>query len=80
VTAGVVLLLVYALGLGIPFVLAALIVERSMSVMRSIRPHMLGIERLSGVLLIGMGVLLFTDQLTRITSMLTNTFGNGLAL
>jgi cytochrome c-type biogenesis protein len=80
VGAGVLLLLVYALGLGIPFLLAALLVERSLTVMRRIRPHVLTVERLSGVLLVAMGVLLFTDQLTRITSVLTNTFGNGLAL
>ncbi len=80
VGAGVLLLLVYALGLGIPFLLAGVAVDRSLSVMRNIRPHMLTIERFSGVLLIGMGVLLFTEQMTRITSMLTRVFGNGLAL
>jgi cytochrome c-type biogenesis protein len=80
VTAGVALLLVYALGLGIPFLIAALIVDRSLRLMRAVRPHMLSIERVSGVMVIGMGILLFTDQMTRITSMLTNTFGNGLAL
>jgi cytochrome c-type biogenesis protein len=80
VGAGVALLLVYALGLGIPFLLAGLAVDRSLSVMRNIRPHMLAIERFSGVLLIGMGILLFTEQLTRITSLLTRVFGNGLAL
>ena len=80
VGAGVLLLLVYALGLGIPFLLAGLAVDRSLSVMRGIRPHMLAIERVSGVLLIGMGILLFTEQMTRITSMLTRVFGNGLAL
>jgi cytochrome c-type biogenesis protein len=80
VGAGVLLLLVYALGLGIPFLLAGLAVDRSLSVMRNIRPHMLTIERFSGVLLIGMGILLFTEQMTRITSMLTRVFGNGLAL
>jgi cytochrome c-type biogenesis protein len=80
VGAGVLLLLVYALGLGIPFLLAGVAVDRSLSVMRNIRPHMLTIERLSGVLLIGMGILLFTEQMTRITSMLTRVFGNGLAL
>jgi cytochrome c-type biogenesis protein len=79
VSAGVILLLVYALGLGVPFLLAGLAVDRSLSVMRSVRPHMLAIERLSGGLLIGMGVLLFTEQLTRITSLLTKVFGNGLA-
>jgi cytochrome c-type biogenesis protein len=77
---GVLLLLVYALGLGVPFVLAGLAVDRSLSLMRSVRPHMLAIERLSGALLIAMGVLLFTEQLTRITSLLTRVFGNGLAL
>jgi cytochrome c-type biogenesis protein len=76
---GVLLLLFYALGLGVPFLLAGLAVDRSLSVMRNLRPHMLAIERVSGVLVIGMGVLLFTEQLTRITSLLTKVFGNGLA-
>jgi cytochrome c-type biogenesis protein len=80
VGAGVVLLLVYALGLGVPFLLAGVAVDRSLGVMRSVRPHMLTVERVSGVLLIGMGILLFTEQLTRITSLLTRVFGNGLAL
>jgi cytochrome c-type biogenesis protein len=77
---GVLLLLLYALGLGIPFLLAGLAVERSLGVMRSMRPHMLTIERVSGLLVIAMGILLFTEQLTRITSLLTRVFGNGLAL
>ena len=68
VGAGVLLLLVYALGLGVPFLLAGVAVDRSLGVMRS------------GALLIGMGILLFTEQLTRITALLTRVFGNGLAL
>ena len=80
VGAGVLLLLIYALGLGVPFLLAGLAVDRSLSVMRNVRPHMLTIERFSGALLIGMGILLFTEQLTRITSLLTRVFGNGFAL
>ena len=80
VGAGVLLLLVYALGLGVPFVLAGLAVDRSLNVLRGVRPHMLTIERVSGALLVGMGILLFTQQLTRITSLLTRVFGNGLAL
>ena len=80
VGAGTLLLLVYALGLGLPFLAAGLAVDRSLSVMRAVRPHMLAVERFSGALLIGMGVLLFTEQLTRITSLLTRVFGNGLAL
>ena len=77
---GLVLLLLYALGLGIPFLLAGLAVDRSLSVMRAIRPHLLLIERGSGVLLVGMGVLLFTERLTLITAWLTRAFGTGLAL
>lgn len=77
---GVALLMVYALGLGVPFLLAGLAVDRSLGVLRSIRPHMLAIERVSGALVIGMGVLLFTDQLAQITIFLTRVFGTGLAL
>lgn len=80
VAEGVLLLLVYALGLGLPFLLAGLAIDRSLSLLRGVRPHMLAIERFSGLLLIAMGVLLFTEQLTRITSLLTKVFGNGLAL
>jgi len=76
---GVALLMVYACGLGIPFVLAGLAVNRSLSILRGVRPHMLAIERVSGVLVIGMGVLLFTEQLTRITSLLTRVLGTGFA-
>jgi cytochrome c-type biogenesis protein len=76
---GVLLLLLYAFGLGVPFLLAGLAVNRSMSVMRGLRPHMVTIERFSGVLVIAMGVLLFSEQLTRITSLLTKVFGTGLA-
>jgi cytochrome c-type biogenesis protein len=76
---GVLLLLLYAFGLGIPFLIAGVAVNRSLVVMRRLRPHMVTIERFSGVLVIAMGVLLFTEQLTRITSMLTRVFGTGLA-
>lgn len=80
VTAGTLLLLVYAIGLGVPFLLAGLAVERSLGVMRRVRPHLQTVERASGVLLVGMGVLLFTDRLTLVTAWLTRVFGNGLAM
>jgi hypothetical protein len=48
--------------------------------MRAVRPHPLLVERGSGVLLIGMGLLLFTERLTLITAWLTRVFGTGLAL
>jgi cytochrome c-type biogenesis protein len=79
VAEGTLLLVVYALGLGVPFLLAGLAVDRSITVMRAIRPHLGLVERVSGVLLIAMGVLLFTQRLTLITIFLTRQFGNGLA-
>jgi len=77
---GLALLLVYAFGLGLPFLLAGLAVDRSLRVMRAMRPHLLSIERASGVLLIGMGVLLFTERMTLLTAWMTRVFGNGLAM
>jgi cytochrome c-type biogenesis protein len=80
VAQGVVLLLVYALGLGAPFLLAALAVDRSLGLMRALRPHLGMVEKASGILLIGMGVLLFTERFTLITVWLTRIFGTGLTL
>ncbi len=76
---GVLLLLVYALGLGVPFLLAGLAVDRSLGLMRTLRPHLGVVEKASGVLLIGMGLLLFTERFTLVTIWLTRIFGNGLA-
>jgi cytochrome c-type biogenesis protein len=80
VAQGTLLLVVYALGLGLPFLLAGVAVDRSMSLMGAIRPHLGLVEKASGVLLVGMGVLLFTQRFTLITIWLTAVLGNGLAL
>ncbi len=77
---GTLLLVVYALGLGIPFLLAGLAIDRTSTILRVFRPHMLAIERVSGLLLIAMGALLFTERLTLVTAWLTRMFGTGLAL
>ncbi|MBV9359559.1 MAG: cytochrome c biogenesis protein CcdA, partial [Chloroflexi bacterium] len=77
---GTLLLVVYALGLGIPFLLAGLALDRTSTVLRAFRPHMLAIERASGLLLIAMGALLFTERLALLTAWLTRMFGTGLAL
>lgn len=80
VAAGVLLLLVYAFGLGIPFLIAGIAVNRSLGMMRGLKAHLLTVERVSGALVIGMGMLLFTGGLTMITAALTRVFGNGFAL
>lgn len=57
---GGVLALAYSLGLGIPFVLFALLFERALGVSRALARHRRTIGLLSGALLIAIGVLLMT--------------------
>lgn len=59
---GALLLLVYSLGLGIPFVLAALGVSRLTGALDFFRRHQQAILRSSGGLLIAFGVLLFFNR------------------
>jgi cytochrome c-type biogenesis protein len=80
VAEGMLLLFVYSLGLGLPFVLAGLGTARALRVARVLRPRLRAIEVGSGLLLILMGLLLFTDRLTLLSSWLTRMFGNGLVL
>jgi cytochrome c-type biogenesis protein len=63
----VVLLTAYALGLGIPFLLAALLLERATDSLRKLQKHMRVIEIASGVLLIVIGVLVFTGLLQHLS-------------
>ena len=67
VTEGVVLLAIYSLGLGIPFLLTSLAIDRFFSLTARIRKHYHAIEVTSGALLVAIGVLIFTGQLTIIT-------------
>lgn len=61
---GTMLLGIYALGLGLPFILAAVFVERSMGLMARLKRHMKLIERAMGVLLLVVGVALLTGAFT----------------
>lgn len=61
---GMGLLLAYSAGLAIPFVLAALLLDRFLHSMKRIRPWIPWLERASGLLLVLLGVLLVTGQFT----------------
>ena len=56
----------YALGLGVPFLILGLIVDRATQIVRRLGRHLRTIEIASGVVLIVMGILLLTDQLFQI--------------
>ena len=61
---GVLLLAVYSLGLGVPFLLTSVAIDRFFSVAAAIRRHYHAIEMTSGGLLVAIGLLIFTEQLT----------------
>jgi cytochrome c-type biogenesis protein len=59
---GVILLSFYSLGLGVPFLLTGMGVSRFLSVFDVIKRHFRAIEITSGVLLIIVGLMIFTDN------------------
>ena len=68
---GMLLLGVYALGLGIPFFVSAVALNWFLAGTRSIRRWLLPLERAAGVALVVMGVLLFTGRFAAISSFLS---------
>ena len=74
VTKGTLLLGVYAAGLGIPFLLAAMFITRAMGVMNRLKRHMRTIERVMGGLLVLVGVMMVTGAFTSLAFWLLETF------
>lgn len=67
---GVALLFVYSLGLAIPFLLAALLMERFLASSRRIGPWLPWLSRVSGALLLLLGILMLSGSFTTLTSIL----------
>lgn len=53
---GIVLILLYAVGLGIPFLVSAILTEKMKNIFKFIKSNYSMIRKISGLLLIGMGV------------------------
>lgn len=68
---GVVMLLVYSLGLGIPFVLSAVLIDYLKSAFNWIKKHYKVINIVCGVLLILVGVLMATGLIGRMFTLLS---------
>jgi len=77
---GMALLALYALGLGIPFVVSALAFQHVVRWLRQARPVLGIVPRLGGAVLVVMGILLFSGQLLWLSGFLTQLFGTGLTL
>jgi cytochrome c-type biogenesis protein len=75
---GVFLLVVYSAGLGVPFLLTGIVFNYALRVMKTVKRHYRLIEWISGILLIGIGLLVATNQFTRLSGWLASAFGIGL--
>ena len=70
VSRGVALLGAYSLGLAIPFVLAAVAIERFFVAFNAIKRHMVWVTRVAGALLVVVAVLMITDYMFVLTGAL----------
>lgn len=68
------LLAIYALGLGIPFLLSAIFINRAVGLMNRIKPYLKTIERVMGALLVIVGVMLITGAFSAFSFWLLETF------
>ncbi len=66
VLTGVLMLLVYSLGLGVPFILSAVLIDRFKSTFDFIKKHYKVINTVSGILLILIGILLATGMIGKL--------------
>ncbi|MDZ7359438.1 MAG: cytochrome c biogenesis protein CcdA [candidate division KSB1 bacterium] len=71
---GMLLLLVYSIGLGIPFFLTAAATQRLLSAMNRVKKHFKTVEIVSGAFLILVGIMMFFNLLTALNSILVRWF------
>lgn len=74
VTKGAGLLAVYSLGLGIPFLIAAFMVEQFSSVFARMKKHLVHVERAMGVLMVITGIAFLTGAVSNASIWLLETF------
>jgi cytochrome c-type biogenesis protein len=74
IVTGASLLGVYSLGLAVPFLVSAIAIDRFLVFFTKIKSKMLWIERISGLLLIGIGLLLLTSSMTMLSNFFNNFF------
>ena len=73
---GASLLAVYALGLGVPFLVFGLLFTRALAVTRAVRRHYRAVALASGAMLVVFGVLLATGELAQLTGRLARFTGS----
>lgn len=68
---GIRLLLIYSAGLGIPFLLTALFIQYFAGFFKRVKKYLGLIERGTGLVLVGMGWLIFTGSLSQVSGWMT---------
>ena len=71
---GMVMMAAYAIGLGLPFLLAAVFINRALGVMNRMKKHLNLIEKISGGLLVLIGVLMVTGWFSAMSFWLLEQF------
>jgi cytochrome c-type biogenesis protein len=74
VSKGAWLLAIYSLGLGIPFLVAAFMVERFSTVFSRMKRHLATVERAMGVLMVITGIVFLTGGISSVSIWLLETF------
>ena len=74
VAKGAALLAVYSAGLGIPFLLAAFMIEQFSSLFSRMKRHLDSVERAMGVLMVITGIGFLTGAVTSVSIWLLETF------
>ena len=67
---GLLLLLAYSAGLAVPFLLAALMVDRFLKLFAKVRTQMIWVNRFAGAMLILVGILMVSDRFTMLATWL----------
>lgn len=73
---GALLLAVYSLGLGLPFILAGVGISRLTGAVKWLRRHTRGLNLASGALLVVVGLLFLTNNLFRVSIWMQHSFEN----
>jgi cytochrome c-type biogenesis protein len=69
--AGISLLALYSLGLAVPFLLTSLGIKQFLTFYNRFRAHLHQVEVFSGIILIVLGAMIFTNQMTRLSGYLS---------
>jgi cytochrome c-type biogenesis protein len=68
---GILLLIIYSVGLGLPFILASIFISFFSNLLKKVNRHLNVVSIISGIFLIALGIIFITDSMFRIMSFLS---------